>query len=208
MKVPATFLLSTLIACSPNAPRVETGADEHDNWRNTYPNPSDTSFYHHEALFPNGGLFHRVNYANGKRGGLFQEWDSTGALVREGYYQDGNRIGAWNIVNHGLLSQQSYSNGSLSGPTFEELEDGRTVHGQYTAGKESGLWVWIRGKSIDQTAIYVDGKYEGVMMGFWPNGVKQIEAKYSSDTLASEVQYWDSLGRASDKKNVGFTFAK
>jgi antitoxin component YwqK of YwqJK toxin-antitoxin module len=202
------ILLYLLVACTSSSPRIETKEDDHDNWRNTYPNAADTSFYHHEAFYPDGKPLHHVDFVNGQRNGLFQEWDSSGVLIKEGYYADGQRDGVWRIFEHGRLTQRSYSRGALSGPTYEELEDGRVVHGQYYAGKESGLWIWVRGISIDQTAIFKDGKYEGVMIGFWPNGVKQIEAIYSSDSLTSEILYWDSIGRPSDKESVGFTFAQ
>ncbi len=205
MKFSLVNLLLLLTACTSNEPRIDVGDDVHDNWKNTFPNGSDTSFYHHESEFPNGQVLHMVDYVNGKRHGLFQEWDSSGTIVREGCYLLGLKHGVWRTYKHGLLTQRSYTNDTLGGPTTEALDDGRIVHGQYEKGKESGLWIWVRGQSLDQTAIYVEGKYEGWSYGYWPNGVRQLAAHYTGDSMITAVQYWDSLGRPSDSKSVGWT---
>ncbi len=206
-KLRASIALLVLASCSTNEPKVVIGFDEHSTWKNTYPITTDTTFFHHEAYYPDGKLLHRVDYLNGKRHGFFQAWDSAGKEVRSGRYEMGKREGPWQIFDDTLLTQRVYADDQLEGPAYEELKDGRIVHGQYANGKEAGVWVWVKGNHVEQIATYRAGSYHGISRGFWPNGVKQMEANYDSDTIVGPVHYWDSLGRPSTKADVGYAFS-
>ena len=191
----------TMSACTPNSPRIVVGHGESSTWKNTYPIAGDTSFYHHESYHLNGTLLHSVDYMGGKRSGYYQEFDSSGSVVLQGLYVNGEKHGGWRYYTDGLLMLRTFARDTLSGPSYEELEDGRIVHGFYLNGRESGLWLWVRDGSLDQVAPYRNGLIDGTSTAYWPNGVIRAKANYVAGDLV-EVLYFDSLGKQSDSRSV------
>jgi antitoxin component YwqK of YwqJK toxin-antitoxin module len=178
-----------------------TGHGERSTWKNTYPILGDTTYYHHESFYLNGALLHRVDYIGGKRSGHYQEFDSSGSVVLEGLYVNDLKHGGWRTLTGGLLMVRTFAHDTLSGPTYEELEDGRIVHGLYLNGHESGLWIWVRDGSLDQVAPYRNGFIDGTSTAYWPNGELRAKANYIAGDLV-DVLYFDSLGNRSDSRSV------
>ena len=50
------------------------------------------------VVAPNGQLTLQCSYRNGRLSGAYRECDSTGKLLRQGYYHNGQMNGTWKIA--------------------------------------------------------------------------------------------------------------
>lgn len=68
------------------------------------------------TYFPNGRVQAMGSYRDGRRDGVWKQFDEQGTLVAEARFVSGQRTGTWEFrdANNALIGRLHYSNGHLS----------------------------------------------------------------------------------------------
>ena len=141
--------------------------------------------------YDNGKVKKVSTLKRGVEEGLFKSWYDDGHLDSEGEFDKGKKNGLWKYwTKDGLLTERTYKDGSLNGPTFEVLDDGRKVRGLYRNGKEQGKWVWVDSLDrLNEIAFYDEGLVDSVAIGCYPNGQVREKHVYKKGKLISAKEY-------------------
>ena len=111
----------------------------------------------------NGQLCERGVHCNGKRMGVWQGWDDRGRLRRKGMYCDDKMEGEWHYWWNGKMTEKSmYRDGKREGEcqVWQKYNGIVYAKGMYAKDKREGAWVigFARGLLVfDQTVMYHNG---------------------------------------------------
>ena len=112
-------------------------------------------------------------YKNGKKDGLWTEWDENGQKKSEGKFEDDKKDDLW---------KDYYENGQLQ----EE--------GHYKEGKYEGLWIrYFDNGILSIKGNYKDDKQDGFWKSYYDNGQLKYEWNYKEGELISQ-ECWDEDG--------------
>ena len=122
--------------------------------------------------YPGGPFTGKKRTAGGEPVGTFVEYDTTGAALVSGAYEQGLRHGAWRIqVN-------------------DHLEEGNYVYGE-----KDGVWTHTYGNGKRQfEGAYVVGQPDGKHRTWHENGVLEEEGKYESGAKHKKWRLYDDTG--------------
>lgn len=169
-----------------------------------------------------GRLIAEVEMLKGKFHGIGMTWNEEGQLMGQEKFKDDKRNGLSRYYSHGVLeSIVTYENDVNHGLAETYDEDGRLEStGLYKEGKMHGLW-----KFYEDGVLYMEGSYhEGVQRGVWvkrhpngtvrtivrvdddgkregpvkkwhPNGKVHVEGQYVNDLRQGTFTIYDSRGR-------------
>lgn len=136
-----------------------------------------------------------VNYAKGKKNGLYIEIDKTGSIVKKAGYKNDvldGQMGEW--YRGGRLSKlNTYKDGVLDGEQILCFEKGGTLEvANYKDGLRDGLTTWYSESGQKKMTIeYKKGQFEGKQETFHPNGSLKSEANYKAGKLQGKVKTYD-----------------
>ena len=135
----------------------------------------------------------------------------NGTIIR--YYDNGmpkERITKVNDKVEGICTfyqedggwkMQTFKNDSLWGPTIEHNIDSTEIYiviGQYTNGKEDGLWKWFdKDSTVYQTAVYDKGVLNGQYVEYYNNGKIKSEGILKDGYYDGLVKYYEEDGKLS-----------
>ena len=176
---------------------IEGGVDEEHyilKQKNVFYNCNDTTNYIHNSYFPNNSLAHTMPIQNNKSEGLYQSFDSLGNPLSEGIYVNGKRNGMWKSWSVKNYNEKEFVNDVKNGRTYEIIDSTTEVFGQYKNNLEEGIWMWKRGDRIIQTALYKEGKRNGIYCSFYNNGQLRYRFKYKHDSIINEKEFWNTFG--------------
>ena len=131
----------------------------------------------------------------GKAHGAWREWaPRTLALVQEGEFQDGVRVGTWTWrrVEGSLEKREDYVAGELHGHAIEFDESERTIADrEYVGGVAHGTHreFWPSGGLKSETD-YVGGKPDGAARRFYESGQKESEGTLKAGTKEGPWTFW------------------
>ena len=122
--------------------------------------------------YPGGAIHREEAYRRGEPVGTFVEYDTTGAALVSGAYEQGLRHGAWRMqVN-------------------DHLEEG-----YYVYGEKDGVWTHTYGNGKRQfEGAYVVGQPDGKHRTWHENGVLEEEGKYESGAKHKKWRLYDDTG--------------
>ena len=104
--------------------------------------------------------------------GTFLEYDTTGAALVSGAYEQGLRHGAWRIQVNDHLQE-----------------------GDYVYGEKDGVWTHTYGNGKRQfEGAYVVGQPDGKHRTWHENGVLEEEGKYESGVKHKKWRLYDDTG--------------
>ncbi len=140
--------------------------------------------------YPNTELPHFIiQYSEGKKNGLFLEFNKDGYIIKKVDYKNDLIDGAyceWGR-NGRLLSKQEYKAGQLDGRTVICYDNGFIQEeSEYKEGKKHGVTVWysyadkMQGtKAVMYT--YVNGQFEGPQEVYYENGYLKSVKMFSGN---------------------------
>lgn len=98
-------------------------------------------YYHYKSK----ELMTLENYSKGKLHGDRKVYYKSGVVAEESKYENGLKVGVYKRYDekNQLLEESNYKNGELEGPAFFNDGLGKTIKGQYTNGKKSGIWSYF-----------------------------------------------------------------
>ena len=124
---------------------------------------------------------------DGKKYGIYKEWNDDGGLLKEGYYKSGLMSKKWNFY---------YENGKINGIELTLNGNDTVSSKKYVFGVKSGQWksFYNNGKPKEY-ATYKFNQLEGPFIHFFENGNKQYEGNYYRGKRTNDWIYYNSKGR-------------
>ena len=124
--------------------------------------------------YKNGQNYYLVNYHQGKRDGLYTQWDSFGRLVKEIEYINDEKITEY-LIEYDEVGyvEMNKRNNLLYGP-------------------------WVRWYNIEKKAeegYYINNKRWGIWTEWYESGERKFEGEYINDQKNSNHKKWNQNGK-------------
>ena len=133
--------------------------------------------------YKNGQLMVKGNFKDGKREGVFVNFDKGGQLEGTGNYKDGKLDGLYeNYDGDRLESKENYKDGKLVSLEAYHSNGQLMAKVNYKDAKLDGLYEWFHvNGQLKATGNYKDGKLDGLYESYQRNG--QLEAKVNKENV-------------------------
>ncbi len=143
-----------------------------------------------------------TDYIDGKKEGLYKEWDKKGKLKINVNYINGLKDGLCKEWYHNgqISKEQHYKDGKKDGLCNEWSYDGQIIKEQhYKDGKKDGLHkVWRENGQIKSEINYLDDKIDGLCKRWSENSGKLTENRNYKNGLPVEVSAYEIEFKGSD----------
>lgn len=122
------------------------------------------------------------------------EYYSNGKVKREASFRDGKREGVWREYDEkgNVVSSQTYQNGVLTGQGIVDTDGKRRgyfkefypdnslrAEGLFVEGQRSGEWkYYYQNGKVQEVGSYTEGQPDGTWIWYYENGQKQIEEQF------------------------------
>jgi|TARA_R100000808_G_C2153259_1_gene163338 antitoxin component YwqK of YwqJK toxin-antitoxin module len=149
-----------------------------------------------ENYWSNGQLKSKENYKVGEKHGLWERYHENGLLDRKINYLDGKEDGLWESYreNGKLYLKRNFIDGKADGLWEEYYENGQLLQkGNYIDGKANGVWesYWANGQ-LNRKGNYIDEERDGLWEWFYDNGQLNGKGNY----IAGDREgVWETYGR-------------
>lgn len=133
-----------------------------------------------------GSISEQGTYLEGKKEGIFREYDNEGAIINSFVYKSDVKLG------HGLVNK-----GGLYEGEWEEFYDSGELKGKgnYLNGLKEGLWLYyFRNKKIAQKGRYKEGKVSSNWTWYYENGIIKREESFRRGIEDGELIEYDKKG--------------
>lgn len=154
--------------------------------------------------YKSGTLISTVIYQRGIKQGRSSEYDLTGRVIEDRWYNGGLLDSA--AVYHPNGKRSGFAKYSLfegqqkievSGQHFEYDTDGKTILTGYSVDhRKSGVWTsyYPNGK-VNSTTTYVNGIPQGLYTRYYTNGKKMVQYNILPSGLNTPPDVWDEKGK-------------
>ena len=136
--------------------------------------------------YPNGKVKREASFRDGKREGVWREFDEQGNVLNSQTYQKGVLVGQGIVDIDGKrrgLFKEFYPDNSLR------------AEGVFVDGLRSGEWkVYYHNGQIQEIGSYQEGQPDGIWTWYYDNGQKQIEEQFFKGTPNGSYKEYDSRG--------------
>jgi antitoxin component YwqK of YwqJK toxin-antitoxin module len=172
-----------------------------------------------QEFFPDGKLQLQGNYTDGKKSGIWKQWDqdgkygigsfdndvpegkwifyyADGALKSEGKFRNGAQTGVWTeYTEKGDVSEGTYLNGLPEGTWVCKYKNNKPCYiGSFNKGIKEGYWQeWDVLGSLSK-GNYVNDSKDGTWTIMDPNGNKLIEGNYLNGKEDGTWKRFDAVG--------------
>ena len=136
--------------------------------------------------YPNGKVKREASFRDGKREGVWREFDEKGNVINSQTYQKGV------LVGQGIVDTDGKRRGY-----YKEFYPNSTLRaeGLFTDGKRSGEWkFYYQNGTIQEIGTYQEGEPDGIWIWYYDNGQKQIEEQFFKGTPNGPYTEYDSRG--------------
>lgn len=136
--------------------------------------------------YPNGKVKREASFRDGKREGIWREFDEEGNVIKSQTYSKGG------LINEGIVG----TDGKRRGEYKEFYPDSTLrVEGLFIDGLRSGEWkFYYHNGQLQEIGIYKEGEPEGVWTWYYDNGQKQIEEQFFKGTHNGPYKEYDAKG--------------
>lgn len=138
---------------------------------------------------PKGIREKKITYSENLKNGSYQQFDSTGNLALESFYQNDTLQGISRTFKNGKVKTESkYSAGQKNGEEkiFDE-KDGRIIETVYYNNDQPESRIQLN--RTDQK-----NRKTGLWRTFYPDGKVKTECFYANDTIVNECKEWTPKG--------------
>ncbi len=159
--------------------------------------------------YPNSDLPHYIiQYKEGKKNGLYLEFDKQAKIIKKIEYKDDLIHGTNLAWKNGRISvKQEYKDGKLNGKSLIYTDKGFVQEeSEYKEGKRHGVTTWYMVEEKIQGPKYVmytyqDGKFEGVQETYYENGNVKTRKMFSNNVQhGPAIEYYED-GKVKSEAN-------
>lgn len=136
--------------------------------------------------YPNGKVRREASFRDGKREGVWREFDEEGNVVKSQTYKKGA------LVGEGIVDTDGKRRGE-----YKEFYPDSTVRaeGLFVDGLRSGEWkFYYHNGKLQEVGTYVEGTPDGAWIWYHDNGQKQIEEQFYKGQRNGTYKEYDSKG--------------
>jgi antitoxin component YwqK of YwqJK toxin-antitoxin module len=201
---------SLLAACARDSGTREThwpSGAVHERW--TVKQGTEVKHGPYTAWNEAGRLLAEGQFSDGAESGRWTLWYGTEPNVkrREGTYVGGLPDGLWQgwmdpHHSHDHGGHAVPSEGPSPAPHVHPAPGGHPpprVEETYRRGVPHGAWrSWHADGSLADTSYYIDGKLEGLVLSYHPNGQQALEVEYRDGERLGRQTVWNEAGEVVD----------
>ncbi|MCR5658704.1 MAG: hypothetical protein K6G25_05210 [Bacteroidales bacterium] len=136
--------------------------------------------------YPNGKVKREASFRDGKKEGIWREFDEEGNVINSQTYQKDV------LVGQGIVDTDGKRRG-----LFKEFypDNNLRAEGLFVDGKRSGEWkFYYQNGMVQEVGNYTEGQPDGIWMWYYDNGQKQIEEQFFKGTRNGPYNEYDSKG--------------
>ena len=136
--------------------------------------------------YPNGKVKREASFRDGKREGVWREFDEQGNVLNSQTYQKGV------LVGQGIVDTDGKRRG-----LYKEFYPDSTLRaeGVFVKGQRSGEWkFYYHNGQVQEIGCYKEGQPDGIWIWYYENGQKQIEEQFFKGTPNGPYKEFDSRG--------------
>ena len=136
--------------------------------------------------YPNGRVKREASFRDGKREGVWREFDEDGNVLKSQTYRKGA------LVGEGIVDTDGKRRGD-----YKEFYPDSTLRaeGIFVDGERSGEWkFYYHNGKVQEVGSYKEGKPDGPWTWYYDNGQKQIEEQFFKGQPNGPYKEYDSKG--------------
>ena len=136
--------------------------------------------------YPNGKVRREASFRDGKREGVWREFDEDGNVIKSQTYKKGA------LVGEGIVGTDGKRRGE-----YKEFYPDSTLRaeGLFIDGLRSGEWkFYYHDGKVQEVGTYKEGNPDGVWVWYHENGQKQIEEQFYKGQPNGPYKEYDAKG--------------
>ena len=136
--------------------------------------------------YPNGKVKREASFRDGKREGVWRDFDEEGNVLSSQTYQKGV------LVGQGIVDTDGKRRGG-----YKEFYSDSTLRaeGLFIDGLRSGVWkFYYHNGQLQEEGCYKEGQPDGIWIWYYDNGQKQIEEQFFKGIPNGFYKEYDSRG--------------
>ena len=136
--------------------------------------------------YPNGKVKREASFRDGKREGVWREFDEQGHVINSQTYQKGV------LTGEGIVDTDGKRRGG-----YKEFYPDNSIRteGVFVDGKRSGEWTfYYQNGKVQEVGNYVEGEPDGLWVWYYDNGQKQIEEQFVKGQANGPYKEYDTKG--------------
>lgn len=136
--------------------------------------------------YPNGRVKREASFRDGKREGVWREFDEEGTVVNSQTYKKGA------LVSEGVVGTDGKRRGD-----YKEFYSDSTLRaeGVFIDGLRSGEWkYYYHNGKVQEVGSYKEGEPDGLWVWYYDNGQKQIEEQFYKGQHNGPYKEYDAKG--------------
>ena len=136
--------------------------------------------------YPNGKVKREASFRDGKKEGVWREFDEQGNVVSSQTYQKGV------LTGQGIVDTDGKRRGR-----YKEFYPDSTLRaeGLFVEGERSGEWrFYYQTGELQEVGSYIEGQPDGIWIWYYANGQKQVEEQFYKGQLNGSYKEYDSRG--------------
>lgn len=136
--------------------------------------------------YPNGKVRREASFRDGKREGIWREFDEEGNVINSQTYKKGA------LVSDGVVDTDGKRRGE-----YKEFYSDSTLRaeGLFVGGLRSGEWkFYYQNGKMQEVGSYKEGEPDGVWIWYYDNGQRQIEEQFYKGKPNGSYKEYDSKG--------------
>lgn len=136
---------------------------------------------------PNGQVKREVSFRDGKREGIWREFDENGNVLRSQTYKKGA------LLSEGVVGTDGKRRGE-----YKEFYADSTLRaeGEYLNGEKTGEWrYYYQNGQLEEKGMFKEGKQDGIWIWYYDNGKIQIEEMFFKGIANGAYKEYDTEGK-------------
>ena len=136
--------------------------------------------------YPNGKVRREASFRDGKREGIWREFDEEGNVIKSQTYKKGT------LVGEGIVGTDGKRRGE-----YKEFYPDSTLRaeGSFVDGLKSGEWkFYYHNGQLQQEGNYEEGEPNGIWIWYHDNGQKEIEEQFYKGQHNGPYKEYDAQG--------------
>ena len=136
--------------------------------------------------FPNGQVKREASFRDGKKEGIWREFDEKGNVINSQTYNKGA------LISNGIVG----TDGKRRGEYKEFFADSTLrAEGIFIDGERSGEWkYYYQNGKLEEIGSFKEGKQDGPWIWYYDNGKKQIEENFFKGVANGLYKEYDTEG--------------
>ena len=136
--------------------------------------------------YPNGKVRREASFRDGKREGVWRDFDEDGNVIKSQTYKKGV------LVGEGIVDTDGKRRGE-----YKEFYPDSTLRaeGLFIGGERSGAWkFYYHNGQLQEIGSYKEGQPDGAWTWYYDNGQKQIEEQFYKGQPNGPYKEYDAKG--------------